>query len=55
MGEFNEDVELDTSQVEGRVTPETWTHGSSAQRQKWFAKGYAMGNPDNCDTFTGRI
>lgn len=35
----------------GRVRPESWTHGSSAQRVKWFKIGYQTGSMDSCDTF----
>ena len=43
------------SKAQGRVDPESFTHGTSAQRQKWFTTGYQTGKPASCDTFSGSI
>ena len=39
-------------QTRGRVIPESFTHGSSAQRARWFTRGLDSGNPGDCDTFS---
>ncbi len=47
----------DTLQREsqGRVVPDSFTHGTSAQRIKWLRVGLQSGDPARCDTFTGAI
>ncbi|KRF24889.1 MULTISPECIES: neutral zinc metallopeptidase [unclassified Phycicoccus] len=38
--------------TQGRVSPESWTHGSAAARQKWFTTGYKSGDLNQCDTLS---
>ncbi|MDS4041957.1 MAG: neutral zinc metallopeptidase [Candidatus Competibacter sp.] len=38
-------------QARGYVAPDSFTHGSSAQRVRWFKRGIAGGDPRQCDTF----
>ncbi len=37
--------------MQGRVTPESWTHGSAEARMKWFSQGYRTGDINQCNTF----
>ena len=42
-------------QTQGRVVPESFTHGSSAQRVRWFKRGMETGRMNDCDTFNTRV
>ena len=39
-------------QAQGRVVPESFSHGTSAQRVRWFKRGLDSGSPKSCDTFS---
>jgi hypothetical protein len=41
-------------EAQGRVVPDSFTHGTSAQRARWFKRGYEDGEISQCDTFTAR-
>jgi hypothetical protein len=41
-------------QAQGHVVPESFTHGSSEQRVRWFRRGYESGSINTCDTFNAR-
>ncbi|PYE86539.1 KPN_02809 family neutral zinc metallopeptidase [Phyllobacterium leguminum] len=41
--------------TQGYVVPETFNHGTSAQRAEWFSRGYNSGKLEACDTFKGDI
>lgn len=41
-------------QSRGYVTPNSFTHGTSAQRARWFRQGFVRGDFDGCDTFAAR-
>lgn len=40
---------------QGYVVPDSFTHGTSAQRAKWFRRGFESGKVSDCDTFSGPI
>jgi predicted metalloprotease len=42
-------------ETQGRIDQDTWTHGSAAQRQSWFKRGFQRGEPSGCDTFSGSL
>jgi predicted metalloprotease len=46
--------DLIQKRTQGQVIPESFTHGSAAQRQQWFEQGFGKGTLAACDTFSAR-
>ena len=42
-------------EAQGRVAPESFTHGTAAQRMAWLRRGIESGDPASCDTFSGAV
>lgn len=42
-------------QSQGRVVPDSFTHGTSQQRYTWFKRGFDSGDPGKCNTFSGSL
>ena len=42
-------------QAQGRVVPDSFTHGTSAQRVQWFRTGFESGDMASCNTFAGAL
>ena len=45
------EMELTVRRGRGYVSPDSFTHGTSAQRARWFRRGFSGGDPQACDTF----
>jgi predicted metalloprotease len=43
------------AETTGRISPESFTHGTAEQRASWFKRGFDGGDASSCDTFTGDI
>jgi len=43
------------SETQGQVDQETWTHGSSQEREHWFTTGFQTGDPKQCDTWSSPL
>jgi uncharacterized protein len=39
---------------QGQIVPDSFTHGTSEQRQEWFHRGFQSGDPEQCDSFSAR-
>ena len=41
--------------AQGRVVPDSFTHGTSEQRKRWFSVGFQQGSVAACNTFAGQV